>query len=227
MNAFFSSCVSWVTIGTLDGSWPPAAGATSGLPLKKAIQVGRTVDHISHMSDWLVHNGPDLVTGRTTPAFAEGVVFREDIIVLERDLAKKIVEGTLRTLKTDFLQEAVWPQPNYPSGNQALKGVASNYSTAQRNIINATHPIDHLQLAGSCLELGPEIVFQRQSSELGQCKLRVTGRLREGRHIYATLRVGSGHNRLVAVDHAADDVAFERHVAINHHQMGNVRLTQK
>jgi len=97
-----------------------AAEVRSGLTLKEALQVGRTIDHIAHVSDWLVHNGPDIVTGRATPAFTEGVVFREPITVLERDLAKEIVEGTP---KTAFLQEAVWAAElsRWQSGSQTRR----------------------------------------------------------------------------------------------------------
>src|SRR3981189_482109 len=99
MSASSSSSVSWVT-PTLDRG---RRGVRSGLALKEALQVGRTVHHIAHMSDWLVHHRPDLAIGHTTPAFAERVGFREAIAVLERDLAKEIVEGTP---KATFLQEA-------------------------------------------------------------------------------------------------------------------------
>jgi hypothetical protein len=51
------------------------SGLRSGLALQEAFQVGGTVDHISYMSDRLVDDGPDLITGHTTPSPTEGVVF--------------------------------------------------------------------------------------------------------------------------------------------------------
>ena len=145
----------------------------SGLSLEKPIEVGRAVDYLAHISDWLVHSSPNLAPRHAAPAFAEGVVLRQAIAVLERDLAEEIIEGALQT---NSLRRVVWQQPNRFGGNQAAKRVASDRGAAQSNAVGAAHPIDHPHLAGSRLELGLKIIFQRQSSEIGQSKLWIARR---------------------------------------------------
>src|ERR1700722_17461800 len=94
-------------------------------------------------------------------------------------------------------------------------------------MIHAAHAVGHLYLTGSWRRRRLQGVIQSQGKAVGLRKLRAPRRDRESLPIHLPRRISSRYYWLTRADQAADDMAVENHVAVNHNQVGELRLAQE